>query len=281
MALALADEAAVVVVVAMDACFLESPPSPPSALTRCPAVGMMTRLLGDAVVRWVMAGTGGAAAKSLSLELLLPLLSFLIRLLELAALDSRAAVASTAVSSFSSSSGSDLTALRFLPVTAAAARVRPLDLDRVVRLAPAVAAVALLDAAAVAADADERPLLAPPCLPPPSLALPSSAAEVRLAAFRARLPKAPALPRRDFPLPAPAAAAAATLSSWTAAAGSVAPVDDLVFLRVSMMMVVGPTNYVLFKPCEMQRVSGGRKLVVSKVVGNGSESNQIKSIPTK
>ena len=279
MALALADEAAVVVVVAMDAGFLESPPSPPSALTRCPAVGMMTRLLGDAVVRWVMAGAGGAAAKSLSLELLLPLLSFLIRLLELEALESRAAVpvASTAVSSFSSSSGSDLTALRFLPVTAAAAaeaRVRPLDLDRVVRLAPAaVVAVVPLDAAAVAADADERPLLAPPCFPPPSLALPSSAAEVRLAAFRARLPKAPALPRRDFPLPAPAAAAAATLSSWTAAAGSVAPVDDLVFLRVSMMMVVGPTNYVLFKPCEMQRVSGGRKLVVSKVVGNGSESN--------
>ena len=156
------------------------------------------------------------------------------RLLEWAALESRAAASFS-----SSSSGSDLTALRFLPATAEA-RARP-DLDRVVRLAPAAAVVAvvlLVAAAAVAADADERPLLAPPLLVPVPSFLPSPAA-VRLAAFPARLPKAPALPRRVFPLPAaPPAAVAAALSSWTAEAGSAAPpVDDLVFLRVSMMMV--------------------------------------------
>lgn len=196
-----------------------------SALDLWLAVGIMTRLLGEAVVRWVSLTAG--AANSLLLLAGLPLLgSFLVRLLDLAAASSSLASAVAPLSA----GGSALAALRFLPATAAAAAVaslaRPLDLDRVVLLPPAPAVVL---AAAADDDADERPLLAPP-----AAALPDCSEASTLAAFRARLPKAP-LPRRDFPLPA---AAAALSSCAAAAAGSAAspplPMDDLVFRRVSM-----------------------------------------------
>mmetsp|Transcript_18538 Transcript_18538/g.53215 ORF Transcript_18538/g.53215 Transcript_18538/m.53215 type:complete len:342 (+) Transcript_18538:214-1239(+) len=270
--------------------FLESPPcsssSPSSAaaaLGLWPAVGIMTRLLGEAVVRWVMAG----AANSLLLLLLellllaeLPLLSFLVRLLDLAASSFELASAAAAPS------GSGLAALRFLPVTAAAAadaRARPLDLDRVVLLA--VAAAAAVAVAVVPLDADGRPLLAPPAAA--AAALPSSAASsaVRLAAFRARLPKAP-LPRRDFPWPPPAATAAEAALSSCAAAGSAAslppPVDDLVFRRVSIApsfwgAYLGSTSVPAIQTVAAARVWGrenGNVSLSETIPKNFSHQNQ-------